>query len=224
MSFSGCGVAWLTEYHRTAKIREILSPRPIVPARLAVGRLTLNRVGEVQILGWQPYGRSAIGSATVSKTVGCRFDSCRPCHRSLPWATNLNNEAIHHVPGMAGAARDGGPDHPHHADDARLASAPVCKTGASGSVSSSLTIGTIIRGSLTVERRTVNAFHGGSTPSPGAIYPSSSVDRARLCEGRGRRVRFPRWVPCRRSLRNRAPRFDRGQCGFESCRRCQMRV
>src|SRR5690625_7570225 len=27
-------------------------------------------------------GRGAIGSATVSKTVGCRFESCRPCQVS----------------------------------------------------------------------------------------------------------------------------------------------
>ncbi len=25
------------------------------------------------------YGRSSIGRVVVSKTIGCRFESCRPC-------------------------------------------------------------------------------------------------------------------------------------------------
>ena len=39
-----------------------------------------------------PYGRSSIGRAAVSKTAGCRFESCRPCYpqkKTLPGALQL---------------------------------------------------------------------------------------------------------------------------------------
>lgn len=55
-----------------------------------------------RIEGVESKGCGAIGSATVSKTVGCRFESCHPCAVDIclshigvtPSSTGLNNCAV----------------------------------------------------------------------------------------------------------------------------------
>ncbi len=64
-----------------ARSRVRVSP-PLQPSEVGV----LARRGRVGVLSEKVVskGRSSIGRATVSKTVGCRFESCRPCHSFKP--------------------------------------------------------------------------------------------------------------------------------------------